>query len=656
MPEEKRERLVFELKDFFEKGLLKNIVEAEDVFVVDFGLMHRFNPQLAELLLENPEEWFEIADEALKELNFQKRPGIINVDITNIRDLRSRHIGKFICTEGIVRKSSEIRPEIMYAEWKCPDCGKIMITERIANWLPKPTQCDCGNRRGIRQVSKKLIDSRWAVIEEPFELTEGERPSQLTIWLKGDLVKKGLRNLTDPGNRIKVTGILREIPKTKSTVKLDFYLDVNWIEPTEIGYEKVEITPEDEMLIKELAKNPQIYDMLIDSLAPSLYGMREIKEAVILQLFGGVPRTLPDGTKFRGNIHILLIGDPASGKSQLMKLVPSIVPRGRYVSGKGVTTAGLTATVSKDEQFMGGWVVEAGAIVLANKGLLSVDEFEKMSADDQVAMHEALEQGSVSIAKASIVTTLPAQTSVLAGGNPKFGRFDPYMPIAKQITIPDTLLGRFDLKFVLKDIPNPEEDAKVVEHIFKARTESKETLPILEPSLIRKYIAYTRERCKPEHTKETQELLKNFYVETRRKAQSLGAPIPITLRQFEALLRLSEASAKIQLQDYVRKEDALRAIRLMEFSLKQLGCEPGTNVIDVDRTEGITTSTERAAIRVILDIINNLSKKKKEIPVHEVIENAEKEGIDKDKAEEAIEKLKRDGTLFEPSPKFLQKV
>ncbi|MEM7828385.1 MAG: minichromosome maintenance protein MCM, partial [Candidatus Aenigmatarchaeota archaeon] len=361
-------------------------------------------------------------------------------------------------------------------------------------------------------------------------------------------------------------------------------------------------------------------------------------------------------TKFRGNIHILLIGDPASGKSQLMKLVPSIVPRGKYVSGKGVTTAGLTATVSKDEQFMGGWVVEAGAIVLANKGLLSVDEFEKMSADDQVAMHEALEQGSVSIAKASIVTTLPAQTSVLAGGNPKFGRFDPYMPIAKQITIPDTLLGRFDLKFVLKDIPNPEEDAKVVEHIFKARTESKETLPILEPSLIRKYIAYTRERCKPEHTKETQELLKNFYVETRRKAQSLGAPIPITLRQFEALLRLSEASAKIQLQDHVRKEDALRAIRLMEFSLKQLGCEPGTNVIDVDRTEGITTSTERAAIRVILDIINNLSKKKKEIPVHEVIENAEKEGIDKDKAEEAIEKLKRDGTLFEPSPKFLQKV
>ncbi|RLJ08100.1 MAG: AAA family ATPase [Candidatus Aenigmatarchaeota archaeon] len=657
MPEDER-KLKFMLKEFFTKNLAE-IAKAEDVFRLDFGLLHRFSPELAEFLIEKPEEWFSLADECLGELDLPgpRRPGIVNLEVMNIRDLRSKHIGKFVCVEGIIRKSSEIRPEIMLAEWRCPDCDCVMQTERVANHLPKPGRCEsCGNRKGIRQVSKKLVDCRWAVIEEPFELTEGERPSQLTLWLKGDLVKPGLRSLTDPGNRIRVTGILREIPKGRSNVKLDFYLDVNYFEPTEIGYERVEITPEDEERIKELAKDPKIYDMLVDSLAPSLYGMREIKEAIVLQLFGGVPRTLPDGTKFRGNIHILLIGDPASGKSQLMKLVPNIVPRGKYVSGKGVTTAGLTATVTRDEQFMGGWVVEAGAMVLANKGLLSVDEFEKMSADDQVAMHEALEQGTVSIAKASIVTTLPAQTSVLAGGNPKFGRFDPYMPIAKQITIPDTLLGRFDLKFVLKDIPNPEEDAKVVDHIFKSRFESEETKPALEPSFIRKYIAYAREHCNPEHTEETKALLKNFYVNTRKKAQSLGAPIPITLRQFEALLRLSEASARIQLQDKVRKEDALRAIRLMRYSLRQLGYDPETGQIDIDRTEGLTTSTERSAIRVILDLVNVLGKKRKEIPVDELLDAAEKEGISRDRAEDIIEKLKRDGLLFEPSPKFLQKV
>jgi replicative DNA helicase Mcm len=254
-----------------------------------------------------------------------------------------------------------------------------------------------------------MIDTRWVTIEEPFEITEGERPSQLTIFLKENLVSSELRNLTDPGNRIKVFGVLKDIPRGKSfSVKLDFYMDVNYVEPTELSYERLKISKEDEKEIIKLSKDPKIYEKLIASLAPSLYGMEEIKESIILQLFGGVPRTLRDNTNFRGDVHILLVGDPASGKSQLLKLVPSIVPRGKYVSGKGVTAAGLTASVTKDEQFMGGWVLEAGAIVLANKGLLSIDEFEKMSVEDQVAMHEALEQGSVSIAKASIVTTLPA--------------------------------------------------------------------------------------------------------------------------------------------------------------------------------------------------------------------------------------------------------
>jgi len=225
------------------------------------------------------------------------------------------------------------------------------------------------------------------------------------------------------------------------------------------------ITSLEEKEIKELAKNPKIYDLLIGSLAPSLYGLKEIKESIIMQLFGGVPKRLKDKTNIRGDIHVLLIGDPASGKSQLLKLVPEIVPRGKYVSGKGTTGAGLTATVTKDEQFMGGWVLEAGALVLANRGMLAVDEFEKMSQEDQVAMHEGLEQGTVSIAKASIVATLPAKTAVLAGGNPKFSRFDPFVPISKQITITDTLLSRFDLKFALRDVPEAGFDKKVVDHV-----------------------------------------------------------------------------------------------------------------------------------------------------------------------------------------------
>jgi len=663
--EQKKNEWIAKFKDFLRKKYHKELVTAaneDTAALIEYGVVDKYDPAFGELLSEDPETFFEITEEALNQMDLPapvklRITGI--TDIINIRDLRSKQIGKFVTTEGIVRRASEIRPEIIETIWECPVCGDHISQERKANQISRPFKCNCGNRKDFKEIDKKMIDTRWIVIEEPFELTEGERPSQLTVFLTDDLVAVGKRNITDPGSRIKVNGILRDVPKggtgKSASVKLDFFLDCNYYEPTEIGYEKLKITEEDERIIKELAADPHIYEKLISSLAPSLYGMKEIKESVILQLFGGVPRTLKDKVKFRGEIHILMLGDPASGKSQLLKLVPQIVPRGKYVSGKGTTAAGLTATVTKDEQFMGGWVLEAGAMVLANKGLLSVDEFEKMSSEDQVAMHEALEQGSISIAKASIIATLPANTSVLAGGNPKFSRFDPYIPISKQVTIPDTLLSRFDLKFMLMDVPNAEEDKKLVDHILRSREEdSVLSVPSVEPEIIRKYIAYARQNCHPMQTKETGKLLRQFYLNTRKKFQGTSDAIPITLRQFEALMRLAEASARIRLSETVEKDDAKRAMKLMQYSLKQLGYDPHTGQIDVDRSEGATGASERSNIRIVLDIVDALSEKKKEMPLSEIIELAKKEGVDN--ADEIIEKLRREGMLFEPNPGFIQKV
>jgi len=665
--EERFNEYVAKLKEFLHEKYYTSLVAAaneEKPLVIDYKILEKFNPDLALILLDEPAKFFEISEEAVKQTELPS-VGLYSVQIrtanlpysVSIRDLRAKHLAKFVCVEGIVRRASEIRPEILEVVWECPECGEKIIQERLGNIIFRPLSCACGNRRGFKEIEKIMIDTRWLTIEEPFELTEGERPSQVNIVLRSDLVSPEGRSLTEPGNRLKINGVLKEIPKGKLiSAKLDFYLDANHVEPTEIGLERLKITKEDEKTITELAKTPEIYEMLVDSLAPSLYGLREIKESIILQLFSGVQRILKDRTRFRGEIHILLIGDPASGKSQLLKLVPQIIPRGKYVSGKGVTAAGLTASVTKDEVFMGGWVLEAGAIVLANKGLLSIDEFEKMSTDDQVAMHEALEQGSVSIAKASIVASLPAQTSVLAGGNPKLSRFDPYVPIAKQITIPETLLSRFDLKFALKDVPDAETDKRVVDHIVSSRDEAYEaSKPKINAEVIRKYIAYAKERCKPELTEEAARVLKRFYLKTRKKAEAGGA-IPITLRQFEALIRLSEASAKIQLSNKVRKEDAMRAIKLMRYSLRQLGFDPETGQIDIDRAEGATTATERSRIKVMIDIINLLSEKKKEIPVYELISEAKKENMEESEAEEIIERLKREGMLFEPNPGFVQKV
>ncbi len=660
----KKSELVVKLKEFLHKKYYKDLVKAANesgVAVVDMGLMDKYDPELVEYLMHWPDSFFVLAQDAVNQIDlpaevkvrFKNHPELINIS-----DLRSEHIGKFICTEGTVRRSSDVRPEIIAVEYECPQCGDRMMVERSGTFIGKPLKCECGNKikESFKQVGKKLIDTRWITIEEPFEMTEGEKPSQVTILLTEDLVAPSERRKSDAGNRLKITGVLRDVPKGKSwSVKLDFFLDSNHVEPTEIGWEKIKVTKKEEAEIKKLAKDKHVYEKLVASLAPSLYGLKDIKESVIMQLFGGCPVVLKDRVKFRGDIHILLIGEPASGKSQLLKLVPNIMPRGKYVSGKGTTTAGLTATVSKDEQFMGGWVLEAGAMVLANKGLLSVDEFEKMSIEDQVAMHEGMEQGSISIAKASIIATLPANTAILAGGNPKFSRFDPYLPISKQITIPDTLLSRFDLKFILKDKPNAEEDTRIVEHILNARDEDYQgAQPKLDPDFVRKYIAYAKENCKPVHTKETGKMLKHFYVESRKKAMSENAPIPITLRQFEAMMRLAEASAKVQLSPVVRKADAKRAIRLMQVSLMQLGYDPDTGTIDVDKSEGATTSKERSQIRVVLDIINELSAKKKEVLAGEIEERAKAEGVND--AEDIIDRLKREGMLFSPSPGYVQKV
>ncbi len=655
------------LTDEYNKELYK-AAEEETPLLVDFGRLDRRMDDMSAMLLEKPDLFMHVAEEAVNGIDL---PAPVKIrffnlpetSVINIRDLRSKHIGRFLCAEGIIRRASEIRPEIVAVDWRCLDCDSVVRYPVKGTFVSKPFRCvnvvdgkACDGKRFV-EADKVMIDTRWVTMEEPFELTEGEKPSQVNVWLTEDLVSPEGRRMTDPGNRLKMMGVLREIPKGKmGSVKLDFYLEANHVEPTETSWEKLKISKEDEAEIRKLARDPNIYDKLVGSMAPSLFGLEHIKESIIMQLFGGVPRTLPDGTHFRGDIHILIIGDPAAGKSQLLKLVPEIVPRGRYVSGKGVTGAGLTATVTKDEQFMGGWVLEAGALVLTNKGLLAIDEFEKMNPDDQVAMHEALEQGSISIAKASIVATLPAKTSVLAGGNPKFSRFDPMRSVYEQVNIPPTLLSRFDLKFTLRDVPSAKEDKRIVEHVLKSRHEQEKTTPLIPPEMIRKYVAYAKEKCQPKLTPDVSKLLKNFYVKTRGRAEGGRAPVPITLRQFEGLMRISEASAKVQLSDTIRKSDAQRAIKLMKASLKDLGSDIETGEIDVDKSEGGTPFSERSKITKVLNIIDQLSGDKRDIvPIAKLRDAASKEGIEATEVDDLIERLKREGILFEPNPGYVQR-
>lgn len=320
------------------------------------------------------------------------------------------------------------------------------------------------------------------------------------------------------------------------------------------------------------------------------------------------------------------------------------------------TGAGLTATVVKDEEFLGGWVLEAGALVMTNRSMCCIDEFEKIEKTDLVALHEMMEQQTISIAKANIVATLPAMTSILAGGNPKLGRFDPYLPIKEQIDVPETILSRFDLKFALRDIPNPETDAKMTEHILQSRHFGEiEAMPIIDNETFKKYVAYARKNCHPKLSREAADEIKSFYLSLRERSGE-DSPISITPRQYEALIRMAEASAKIQLRKEVAKEDALRSINLMKASLRQFGLELETGKIDIDRAEGAkATSAQRNRIRSLLTLLDDLEKTfGKDIPYDELIKSARAQGIET--PDEILNKMQQEGYIYRSKPGVINKV
>lgn len=656
------------LREFYYNDLVDAATDGRKSLVIDFSLLDRFDTDLADYLLEFPDETLPAAEEATRQIDLPAEAKIklrlINLPESKnvrIRIIRAEHVGKMIAVDGIVKRASEVRPEVSEAIFQCPECGTKHTVIQTEVFLRSPIECDCGNRKNFKLIEQKLYDARWIVIEEPFEITSGERPSDIRIFLKEDLTSVKMQNKTDPGNRIKIVGVLKQLPrriKGSTTRQMEIYIDANSIESIEVEWEELEITPENEKKIIELANDPEIYNKLVGSIAPALYGLEAIKEGIVLQLFGGETHVQKDKSRVRGDLHILLVGDPSTAKSVLMKVVSMLIPRGRYVSGKGVTAAGLTATVVKDEEFLGGWVLEAGALVMCNRSLCAIDEFEKVERTDQVALHEAMEQQTISIAKATIVATLPAQTSILAGGNPKLGRFDPYMPIKEQIDIPETLLSRFDLKFALRDIPNPELDAKIADHILKSRHYGEEEVePVITSDVLKKYVAYARKNCHPKLSRDAGEAIKEFFIDLRSKVTSEEAAIPITLRQYEALIRLAEAAAKVQLREVVTKEDAIRSINLMKASLREFGFEPETGKIDIDRLEGRVTAAERGKIRVMLDVIEELTKTLgKKMPKVEIVKLAKMRGLKDFDIEKMLNELKNSGDLFESSPGILEKI
>jgi replicative DNA helicase Mcm len=663
------EDLLLEAKNFFntqKKTLGVSGKSGENVVRINFEDLSEFSPELAESLIQKPEENLQLLEIALADLGLIKKPKIrLNTlsksQIVSVRNIRAKHLGTLIGIEGIVRQTSDVRPQVVSAKFECPSCGTIISVLQMDKKFKEPSRCSCGRRGGFKELSKEMVDAQRLVIEEaPDSLGGGEQPKRLNVFLKEDLVEPKMEEKTTPGARVMVFGILKEISITLATgalsTRFDLAIEANNILPLEESFDDLEISEEDEEQIKELATSPNIIERLINSIAPSVWGYEEIKQSLALQLFGGVKKKRSDGTSTRGDIHILLMGDPGVAKSVMLKFISGIAPKGRYVSGKSASGAGLTATVVKDE-FLRGWGLEAGAMVLSNKGLVCIDELEKMDENDRATMHEAMEQQQVSISKANVQATLRAQTAVLAAANPKFGRFLIDEPPARQVNLPPSLINRFDVLFILRDLPDRKRDESIASHVLREHMQNV-VLDIIDKDLLRKYIAYAKQKYDPALTAEAVKEIKDFYVGLRNQPSIGGEsnrPIPISARQLEALIRMAEATARARLSKKVTVEDARAAITLMKYYMMQLGYDEETKSFDIDKVSGMPAS-QRGKIAVVKTKLEELEGRLgKLIPMEEVEKELEGK-ITKEELDETIGKLVRAGDLFKPRRGYVQRV
>lgn len=654
------------IKYHYEAILLENARKGDKFLHIDFLLLCSSNVQASEHLLETPSDDIKCIQMAIEKFDLPGgskdfEPRIFNLPKTQklrIRDIRAEHLEKLYIFTGTVRQKSDVRPKAVTSRFECPACGNTLTVLQLDSKFREPTRCGCGRKGKFRLLSKELVDAQGLYLEESTDDLEGnEQPKRLKVFLKKDLVSPMSDKRTNPGTKINVVGVIKEVPiqlrSGGQSTDFDLIMEAIHVEPLEDDSADVTISHEEEAELRALAQDKDIILKLRKDLAPSIYGHDTIKEALMLQMVGGVPKIKKDGSKTRGDMHILLVGDPGCGKSQLLKRISHIAPRSRFVSGKGASGAGLTATVVKDD-FVGGWAVEAGLLVLAHRGLACIDELDKMGSDDTDAMHEALEGQTVTISKASVQATLKCETTVLAAANPKLGRFDPYAKtITEQINLPITLINRFDLIIPVKDEIKKERDEALAEFILDS-DENDHPEPELSTETLRKYFTLAKS-IEPTIPKDIRMLLVEHYVSMRHSAKDGTKNFSISPRQLNGLARMAKAYAKLRFSETVSEDDFERAKYLMDFYLRQIALDPETGTIDFDRIQTGIGNKERERYQLILEEIRKAKSNALNnfmISHDDLLEKAKEFDISEDKLGSILSSLKKKGEIYEPKRNF----
>ncbi|CAH0594150.1 unnamed protein product [Chrysodeixis includens] len=567
-----------------------------------------FDEVLAEKLYKKPTEHLPILEEAAKELadeltaprpEGEEKVEDIQVLLTsdahaaNLRELKSETVSRLVKIPGIVISASGIKAKATKISIQCRSCRNIIPNLPVKPGLEgyvMPRKCNteqAGRPKCpldpyfIIPDKCKCIDYQVLKLQEaPESIPQGEMPRHLTVYCERVLCER-----VAPGARVTVLGIysIKKIAKIGREGRDKGSVGVRSSYLRAVGLTAEEgvtgglrpFTAEEEEQFRRLAASPDIYDRIAKSIAPSVFGAIDMKKAIACLLFGGSRKRLPDGLTRRGDINILLLGDPGTAKSQLLKFVEKVAPIGVYTSGKGSSAAGLTASVIRDPGSRN-FVMEGGAMVLADGGVVCIDEFDKMREDDRVAIHEAMEQQTISIAKAGITTTLNSRCSVLAAANSVFGRWDD-TKADDNIDFMPTILSRFDMIFIVKDEHDQNRDITLAKHIISVHmggdsVERETAAGELPLALLRRYAAYCRTRCGPRLAAAAAERLRARYVLMRTGASQherqvdKRLSIPITVRQLEAIVRISESLAKMQLQPFATESHVTESLRLFQVS------------------------------------------------------------------------------------------
>jgi len=645
-------------------------------FPVTHGDLHRYDPDLADDWLQQPEQLAEYAEEALRLFDIPVDISLAGAEfaVTGLPDHETYYpgdysptdrAGTYLAIQGEISRASDVYSRITDAAFECQRCGTLTRIPQGDSGFQEPHECEGCERQGPFQVNfdqSEFVDGQKLRVQTPPEVAQGVS-QDLDVVVEGD----DLTDAATVGDRVTITGVLhihQSGSKREKTGRFEPYLEGYHISVEETDHTQVDVASEDRKEIQRLANGGEgdPLDLAAESLAPKIYGYHHIKRMAVLLMVGGSRTVYPSGDADRGDFHMLLLGDPGTAKSKLVGQVESKAPRSVGVSGKGATQAGLTASAVQDDFGDGDWTLKAGAFVKANDGVVAIDELDDMDPDVRASMLEPMSRQSIHKTAGGINASLSTRAGVIAAGNPVHGRFDPYQPVQEQFAFDSALLSRFDLIYTLSDEPDEEEDRKIAGHILEARDAAKRQMrgdtlsegeratidPPVAPDILRKWIALASQQPAPPFANQSvkQELEDSFTSLRGAYGYDEDGPVPTTFRNLEAIVRIAEAAAKFEFSGEIEKRHADIAIQAVGRSMNDYG-KNEDDQLDADVRETGTSHSQAQKMKVVQAAVDELSEDYENgVPMDQVAKTIEE--IPDDAVWDVMDKALRDGLAVEP--------